>query len=438
LKVTREKTENSQAFLTVELEPAEVEESLKGAYLRLVKKANIPGFRKGKAPRAVLERYLGKESVLDDALNYLVPEAYEKALKEQQIEAFARPQVEIVQTDPVIFKATVPLSPTVKLGEFHNIRLSPDPVEVAEDGVDAVIEQLRHQNATWESVARAAEFGDLVVLDIESHIDGKPFFNQNAAQYLVVRDSPFPAPGFSQQLTGMKKGEIKEFKLQLPSDYPRSELAGKEPSFKVRVIEIKQEILPELNDEFTKQLGPKLETVAALRDEVTQNLKLRAEEKARIDFEEKVVEAAVEQAQVEFPPIMVEMEIHQLIEEQSRRFQMHGGILEDYLKSINKTEEQWHEELRPVATKRVDRSLVLGKIAEEEKIEVAESEIDTEIENMLKNIKDKKEDLQKALNTPPSRESIKQVLLTRKTINRLVEIAKGSEKDAEVIKEEKR
>jgi trigger factor len=126
------------------------------------------------------------------------------------------------------------------------------------------------------------EFGDLVALDIESLIDGKPFFNQNAAQYLVVRDSPFPAPGFSQQLTGMKKGEIKEFKLQLPSDYPRSELAGKEPSFKVRVIEIKQEILPELNDEFAKQLGPKLETVAALRDEVTQNLKLRAEEKARI------------------------------------------------------------------------------------------------------------------------------------------------------------
>jgi trigger factor len=438
VKVTREKTENSQAFLTVELEPAEVEESLKGAYLRLVKRANIPGFRKGKAPRAVLERYLGKESFLEDALNYLVPEACEKALKEQQIEAFARPQVEIVQNDPVIFKATVPLPPTVKLGEFHNIRLSPDPVEVTEGGVDAVIEQLRHQNATWESVARAVEFGDLVVLDIESHIDGKPFFNQNAAQYLVVRDSPFPAPGFSQQLTGMKKGEIKEFKLQLPSDYPRSELAGKEPSFKVRVIEIKQEILPELNDEFAKQLGPKLETVAALRDEVTQNLKLRAEEKARIDFEEKVVEAVVEQAQVEFPPVLAEMEIHQLIDDQARRFQMHGGILEDYLKSINKTEEQWHEELRPVATKRVTRSLVLGKIAEEEKIEVTEPEIDTEIENMLKNIKDKKEDLQKALNTPPSRESIKQVLLTRKTINRLVEIAKGSEKNAEVVKEEKR
>jgi len=165
---------------------------------------------------------------------------------------------------------------------------------------------------------------------------------------------------------------------------------------------------------------------------------LRAEEKARTDFEEKVIEATVEKAQVEFPPILVEAEIHQLMEEQARRFQMHGASLADYLKSIKKTEEQWHEELHPIATKRVAQSLVLGKVAEEEKIEVGEPEVDAELENMLKNVKDKKEDLQKALNTPRSRESIKQVLITRKTINRLVEIAKGARENTEVIKEEKR
>ncbi len=438
MKVTREKTENNQAFLTIEMEPTEVEESLTGSYHRLVKRANIPGFRKGKAPRAVLERFLGKESFLEDALNHLLPQAYEKALKEQQIEAFVQPQLEVVQTDPVIFKATVPLAPEVKLGEYHNIRVTPEPVEVTEDRVKAVIEQLRHQNATWEPVARAVEFGDLVVLNIESQIDGEPFINQEGAQYQVVQDSPFPAPGFSNQLTGMKKSEEKEFKLQLPSDYPRSELAGKEPSFKVKIVEIKQEILPELNDEFARQLGPELKTVKALKKEVTNNLKLSAEEKARADFEERVIEAAVDQAQVEFPPILVEVEIHRLLDEQSRRFQMQGGNLEEYLKSINKTEEQMHEELHPIATKRVTQSLVLGKVAEAEKVEVNQSEIDAEIKNMLKDATKNKAELQKALNTPRSRESMKQVLITRKTINQLVEIAKGSKMNAEVKKEAKR
>ena len=209
MKITKEKTEDSQAFLTIEMEPTEVEESLAEAYNRLVKKTNIPGFRKGKAPRQILEQYLGKESLLEDALNHLVPQAYEKAIAEQQIEALARPQIEIVQTDPVIFKATVPLAPVVKLGDYHHIQVTPDPVEVTEDKVNAVIEQLRHQNATWESVERAVAFGDLVVLDIKSDIDGEPFINQEGVQYQVFRDSPFPAPGFAKQLPGMKKGEEK-------------------------------------------------------------------------------------------------------------------------------------------------------------------------------------------------------------------------------------
>jgi len=426
VKVTEEKTENSQAFLTIEMEPTEVEGSLAEAYNRLVKKTSIPGFRKGKAPRAVLERYLGKESFLEDALNHLVPQAYEKAIAEQQIEAIARPQIEIVQTDPVIFKATVPLAPVVKLGDYHTIQVTPDPVEITEDKVNAVIEQLRHQNATWESVERAVDFGDLVVLDVKSDIDGEPFINQEGVQYQVFRDSPFPAPGFARQLPGMKKGEEKEFKLQLPSDYPRQELAGKEPSFKVRVIEIKQEILPELNDEFAKQLGSELKTVTALREEVTNNLKLRTEEKARTDFEERVIEAVTDQAQVEFPPVLVEMEIHRLLDEQSRRFQMQGGNLEEYLKNVNQTEEQLHEELHPLATKRVTQSLVLGKVAEEEKVEVSESEIDAEIEDMSKSATENKAELQKIMNTPQSRDSMKQILMTRKTISRLVEIAQGS------------
>ena len=338
MKVTNEKTENCQAFLTVEMEPDEIEESLERSYHRLVSKTAVPGFRKGKAPRAILERHIGKESLFEDALNSLLPEAYEKAIKEQKIEAFAQPHIEIAQTDPVIFKVAVPLTPTIKLGDYHHIQVAPEPVELTEDDVSATIEQLRHQHATWEPAERPVDFNDLVVLDIESNIEDKPLVNQKRAQYQVLHDLPLPAPGFAEQLVGMKRDEEKEFKLQFPSDYPRSELAGKEPSFKVRVTEIKQERLPELNNEFTKEISPDFKSLDLLREKVSTDLRLRAEEKARIDFEERIIEAAVDITQLEFPPILVETEIDRLINQQLRRWQMGGKGLEEYLSNINKTE----------------------------------------------------------------------------------------------------
>jgi len=428
VKVTREKEENSQVFLTVEMEPAEVEESLEKSYSRLVKKANIPGFRKGKAPRAILEQYIGKESLLDDALNHLLPQAYEKAIKEQEIEAIARPHIEVTQTDPVVFKATVPLKPAVSLGDCHHLQVKPEPVTVAKDDVNAAIEQLRHQHATWEPVERPVDFGDLVVFDIESSIKDEPFINQQGAQYQVIRDLPFPVPGFAEQLSGMKRDEEKEFKLQFPSDHPQSDLAGKEASFKVKVAEIKQEILPELNAKFAKQINPDFKTLNSLRKQVSTSLKARAEERAKIDFEERVIEAAVDLSQVEFPSILVEMEVDHLVEEQSRRWQGSKG-LDEYLSSINKTEKELREELHPLATKRVTRSLVLGKVAEEEKIEVSDSEIHAEIETMTKDAADNKDELQKFLNTPQAHESINQFLITRKTIQRLVDVAKSPQEE---------
>jgi len=439
VKVTNEKTENSQAFLTIEMEPDEVEESLEKAYHRLAKKANIPGFRKGKAPRDVLERYIGKEGLLEDALNSLLPETYEKAIKEQKIEAFAQPHIEVAQTEPVIFKMVVPLTPTIKLGDYHNIQVTPEPVELSEDDVNAAIEQLRHQHATWEPVERPVDFDDLVTLDVDSNIEGEPFINQKGAQYQVIRELSLPVPGFAEQLVGVKRDEEKEFRLQLPSDYSRSELAGKETSFKVKVIEIKQEKLPELNNKFAKEVSPDFKSLQSLRKRVSADLKLRAEEKARIDFEERVIEAAVDITELEFPPILVEMETDQLINQQLRRWQMSGKGLEEYLGSINKTEEELREELHPLATKRVTQSLTLGRIVEEEKFEVSDAEISAEIENVTKDAgEDKKDELNKYLNTPQARKSIEQGLITQKTVQRLVEIARGSDKNIKMQKEEQK
>ncbi|MFC2065998.1 trigger factor [Chloroflexota bacterium] len=438
MRVTREKTEDCQAFLTIEMEPAEVEESLEVSYRHLAGKVKIPGFRKGKAPRAVVERYIGKESFLEEALNHMLPQAYEKAIEEQAIEAIAQPQIEVAQTDPVIFKAVVPLKPTIELGNYHNIRDVQEKVEISEDDVGAVMDELRHQHATWEPVERAVDFGDLVVLDIDSEMEGKPFINKEGVQYQVFRDSIAPAPGFAEQIAGMNRGEEKEFKLEFPADYPRSEMVGKEPSFKVKIVEIKQEKLPELNDELAKQLNPDCATLDSLREQVSTDLKLRAEEKARVDFEERIIEAAVDLAHAEFPPILVEAEAEQLLNDRLRYLQMDGKGLEEYLKGVDKTKDQLIEEFRPSATKRIIRSLMLGKIAEEEKIEVGESEIDAEIERMVQGDAEKKDELQKFLNNERFRESIKNMLMTRKTMERLAEIANSPDKPKTGKKEEKK
>ena len=426
MKVTNEKTENRQVFLTIELEPAEVEESLEKSYHRLVKKVNIPGFRKGKAPRAVLERHIGREGLHEDALNTLVPEAYRKALKEQAIEAIAQPQIEMAQTDPVIFKAVIPLQPAVELGDYRNIQVTPEPVAVTEDEINADIEQLRRQQATWDPVERPVEFGDLVVLDIEGSIDGKQFANQDGAQLQVLQDRIFPAPGFSEQLLGMKGGEEREFKLEFPADYPQGELAAKEAFFKVRVTEIKKERLPGLDDAFAHGVKPELKTLDALREQISANLKLRAEERAKTDFEERVIEAAAGLSQVEFPPILAEVETDRMFNQQLQRWQMSGKGLDEYLRSVNKTGEELRDELRPLATKRVTWSLVLGKIAEKEKIEVGDAEIEDEIENMMKDAAENKEELGRLLNTPQSRVAIRQSLITRKTVQQVAEYARLS------------
>ena len=413
-----------------------MEESLESSYRRLVKRVNVPGFRKGKAPRAVLQRHVGHESLLNEALDEMLPRAYEKALKEQEIDAIAQPEIEVVQTDPVIFKAVVPLRPVVTLGDYHSIHDAPEPVKVTEDDIKAVIEELRHQHAVWEPVQRPVDFGDLVVLDIDSDIEGEPFVNRKGAQYQVMSGSPAPAPGFAEQLKGMSQNDEKEFKLEFPSDYSRNELAGKEASFKVKVIEIKQENLPKVTNKFAEQVDPEFKTLKSLRQRISDDLTHNREERNQRDFEQRVLEAVVDLSEVEFPPILVDHEIHRLIDDQSRRFQMQGGNMDDYLRTINKSEEELHEELHPVAEKRVSQSLVLGKITEEEKIEVNDSDIDAEIEAMIISTAENKEQLKKALNTPETRQSIEQTLLVRKTIKRLGEIARGSKETNQIQKQE--
>ena len=437
MKVTKEKVENSQAFLTIEMEPAEMETGMQDAYRQLVQKASIPGFRKGKAPRVIVERTLGKARLLEEAMDHIIPRAYQQALKEQEIEPYAQPEVEITQADPLIFKAKVPLTPTVTLGDYRSIRMSPEPVDIKEENIAAVLEELRHQHANWEPVDRPLSYNDMAVIDINGKVEEKPYVQKVAAQYQVLKNAIAPAPGFVDQIVGMKKEEAKEFNLSFPADYPNSQVAGKEGHFSVKLHEIKEEKLPELNDDFAALVSPEFKTVPALREEVTKGLRLRGEERARMDFEERVINAAIEQAKIEYPPVLLELEINRILNDQARQLQLTGRGMDEYLRSINKTAEQLQEELRPVATRNVTASLVLGKIAEVEKIEVSEDDIKNGINKMSRSIgEEKREEMQKFLDTPQNRESIGQSLKTRKTIERLTEIAKNTEKLIQETKEE--
>jgi trigger factor len=426
MKVSTETLENRQARLTIEVAPEETESSLDKAYRRLSKKMVVPGFRKGKAPRSIMELHLGKDVLLEEALEDLIPETYQKALEEQGLEAIGQPEIEIVERQPVKYKATVSLKPIIDLGDYRYVRLEPEKAEVTQEEVDKVIEQLRQQQAPWEPVEGPVSFDDLVTMDVKGTVSDKVTVDQSSIQYQVVQDSRRPVAGFAEKLEGMVKGETREFSLPFPEDYPDKKMVGKEGSFKVTVSEVKRKALPDLNDEFAKSLGEDFDSLDSLRQRVTQQLQKIAEDTARRRFEEKALDIVVRFAKVQYPPVMLEHELEHLLEEQARQLGQRG--LEDYLKNINKTKEQLKEELKPTAAARLTRSLVLGKMAEEEKIEVSHEEIDAEIEKLAQMAGERADDLRRGLATGEAHHSVEQRLLVKKTLERLAQIAAGQVK----------
>jgi trigger factor len=432
VKVTLDKTENRQAYLTVEMEQAEVEEGLKKAYNRLVQKYAVPGFRKGKAPRPILEQYLGKGALLDDAVEHMAPEAFDKAAEEQKIKAIARPNIELEKIDPVVYKMVVPLEPTVKLGDYKAVKVTQKSVELKEEDVTNAIEQLRHQHAVWEPADKAVEAADMINLDIESNVGEQPYINQKDAQYQVVKDADFPIKGFSEELIGLKKGETKEFKLSFSADYGRVELAGKEVAFKVSIKEIKIEKLPELNDDFAKKVNAEYTTLEVLKSKLKEGMQKNAEEAAKKEFEQSVMDEVVKISEVEYPPVMEAEEIEALVSQQMRRWQTDEKGMEEYLKSIQKTAEQFREDIKPVAIRSIKQSLVLTEIARAEGIKVEKDDLKGEIEGMVKDIEgERKQKLVELLSHPQNQVNIASQIATRKTVAKLTEIMNSSEKKEE-------
>lgn len=427
MKVTRESSGPAEVVLNIALDPEDEEPFVQRSYRRVVGRAKIPGFRPGKAPRAVVERYLGRPALLHEALDFMIPETLDRVLKEQSLQAFSQPDIQVVETEPVSFKAVVPLEPVVDLGEFRSIRLARDPVEVTEAQVAETVERLRYEAAPWEPVSRPVQYGDLLTLNVDGTIDGERVINDRGVDYIPRQDNLLPFPGFSASLLEMEENAEKEFTLTIPEDYGRAAYAGKECHFQVKVLSIKEKKLPELDDEFAKGVGDGYESMEALRAWVRQRLTEEAEAAALRRLEERSLEELLQTASVQASDLMFQRELDLMREDRERLLRNQRLDLETYLRVIGKTEEELLEEMRPRARDRLTRHLVLRKLAQEEGIEVSGEQIDAEVQTMVSNSADSKEQVRRALSTENARESIRASILNRLVMGRLVAIVQGQD-----------
>ena len=425
MKTTCEKMENCQVALNVEMESAETDKYMSIALEHLAKRVTLPGFRKGKAPSTLVEQHVGKEAILQEALEHLIPEAYQDALKSESISAIAEPKIELVQIDPIIFKAIVPLKPNITPGNYKDIKLEMGKKEITEEDINQVIEQLKMQFGTLVPVDRAIQYGDVVSTDILGKRGEETILDRKDAMYEVSEGSKYPAPGFAEKLTGLKKDDETEFTLSFPDDYEIKEIAGKQYSFAVKIKEVKEKSLPEVNDEFAKNAGS--ENVEDMKEKIKTGLQSRANDNLKKEFENKLITSLIEQSTMEFPPVLIEKEIDNIVNEEARNFDDGVKGLENYLGNAKKTIEQHREDLRPAATDRVKAYLITSKIAEEEKIEVSDDELNEAIESMVKGDEAKAENVRGVFSMPEPRASLRNMLAINKTMDLLTKMVTGQD-----------
>jgi trigger factor len=423
VKVSTQNLPESQVLLEIQIDPEQMEKSMDRAYRKLVQKVEVPGFRKGKTPRPMLERHIGAGRLLEEAIDIIIPEAYNKALEDEDIDAIGQPKIEVTGTDPLAFKATVPIRPTVDLGDYKSIRIPREAVEVDEKDVQESIEELQKRYAIHEPVERPVQMGDIIRGDIRIEVEGKEVYKDDDTELHLHDDRTVLLPGFKEGVVGAVKDEPKNVEVTLPDD-AESSLAGKTATVSIVVKEVKEERLPEPNDEFAQGVGEGFATLDALKERLRGDLRERQEAQAESKYQEAVLTALVENAAtIEFPPIIVEREVNRFLEEQAHNS---GMELDRYLELIKKTPDEVREELTPSATERVKRSLALSQLSEDEKIEVGETEIDAEIDRLVSGASagnsEQVERYRQIFRSAEARASLQRSLLTRKTLERLTEI----------------
>ena len=381
-----EKLEHNMAKLTIEVSAEDVEKALQAAYLKERSRISLPGFRKGKVPRQMIEKMYGPEVFYDEAANHMISEAYGKAYEECELEIVSQPKVEITQLEkgkPFIFTAEVAVKPEVTLGEYKGLKVDKVSTRVTQKEVDEEIDKERERNArTIEVTDRAVQDKDQVILDFEGFVDGAAFEGGKGEKYPLTIGSGAFIPGFEEQLIGAEIGKEVEINVTFPEEYQAKELAGKAAVFKCTVHEIKAKEIPELDDEFVSDVSEESETVDAYKAEVKAKIKERKEREGRQKKEDQAVEQAVANAQIDIPDPMIDLQTKQMADDFARRIMQQGMSLEQYFQFTGLSEEKMMEEFRPQAEKRIRTRLVLEAVVAAENIEVSDERLDEELKRM--------------------------------------------------------
>ena len=380
-----EKLEHNMAKLTVEVAAEDVEKALQAAYLKQRKQINIPGFRKGKVPRQMIEKMYGPEVFYDEAANNMIPDAYAKAYDESELDIVSQPKIEVVQMEkgkPFIFTAEVATKPEVTLGDYKGLKVDKVSTRVTQKEVDEEIEKERERNArTIEVTDRAVQDKDEVTLDFEGFVDGVAFEGGKGEDYPLTIGSGSFIPGFEEQLIGAEIDKEVEVNVTFPKEYHSEELSGKDATFKCTVHTIKAKELPELDDEFASEVS-ECETMDAYRAEVKKNIKERKERTGKEKKENQAVDQAIENAQMDIPEAMIEFQVRQMADDFARRIQQQGLTVEQYFQFTGMTAEKMLEEMRPQAEKSIKTRLVLEAIVKAENIEVSDERVEEELTKM--------------------------------------------------------
>lgn len=433
LKVWVQPLEGREVRLTIEIGPERVEAALQQAARRLSQQMRVPGFRKGKVPYPIMLRYVGREALLEEALEPLTQEVYEEALTLTGLAPFAPGRLEDVRTEPVLtLEMIVPLAPLVELGDYRAIRLEPPHVEVSDEMLKEALETLRAQRAVIEPVDRPAQLGDVVTLSLRGRADGQVVVRGDEVEVLLEPDMDWPGPGFAQEIVGAAPGQERSFTLHYPDDHPNRQAAGRDVQFRVTVHKVQSRFLPPLNDDFARSLGDEhVQTALDLRIRMRQRLQEALQRQADTDFGYQVLDKLVEQARVEYPPVMLERELDDLMASMDRELRAENRLtLDDFLKLQGKTRSAYREELRPRAERRLKRGLVLAEVVRREGLEVSVDEIKKEIEAMSEPLGEQGGRFRELLSTPTQQRRIESDLLTSKAIERLIQIAKGQTPEA--------
>jgi trigger factor len=432
LKVSTERLPQSQIALQIEVDDERLASAKTSAYRRIAAKTRIPGFRPGKAPREVVERHVGEHTIFHEAVDRLLPDVYKEALEQESIDPIDRAEYEMVTEEPLVVKFTVPVKPQVDLGDYQSLRVASEPVVVEPERVQENLEALRRRYATLEPATRPIEWNDVVRADVHGAVDGKALVNQEDAEFQLIEGRPVSLPGFAEALLGHEKGAELEFDVTVPDEVSDETLRGKTARYQVQIKEVKQEVLPEFDDDFAREVGEGFADLAALRSRVEENLRQALEQEAEHKHHDAILEALVDRATIEYPPVLLDREVERLMREQTGPGGSPGD-LERYLQQVGKSEDVLRAELRPMAETRLARSLVLSQVAEAEHIQVADSEVDAEIERLTSGAGNQAQEVRRLFSEENAKESLRRTLMTRKTLERLVEIASAGGAEPETV-----